>query len=199
MAINSRPLARNGNMRFYVYTAPSVEPITVSEVKTFARIDGSDEDTLIGTFITAARQACEQFLRRAILEQTIRCKFDFWPDYPIELPRPPVISITQVGTVDESGTVTVYDASSYYLITDDMVPRLAIRQTSNVPQNSDRDYAGYIIDYKAGYGSTAASVPEQIKTGLKLWTTDIYENRVVRETPPPEAWAVLNPYRVIKI
>jgi hypothetical protein len=80
-----------------------------------------------------------------------------------------------------------------------MVPRLAIRQTSNVPQNSDRDYAGYIIDYKAGYGSTAASVPEQIKTGLKLWTTDIYENRVVRETPPPEAWAVLNPYRVIKI
>lgn len=199
MAINSRPYLKNGNMRFYVYTAPTVEPITAAEVKTFARIDGSDEDTLIGYFITAARIACENFLRRAILEQTIRCKFDVWPDYPIELPRPPVISITQVGTVDESDTVTVYGASNYYLITDDQAPRLVVKQSSDVPENSDRDYAGFIIDYKAGYGSTAASVPESIKTGLKLWTTDIYENRVVRETPPPEAWAVLNPYRVIKI
>lgn len=199
MAIIPQSLSEDGNRTFSVITQPAVEPITYTEVKEFARIDGSDEDALITSFITAARQACELFLRRALIEQTIRIRMDYWPDDEIELPSPPVISITQVGTADESDVITVYSSSNYYLIRDDMRPRIALKQSVTAPTNTEREYGGFIIDYLAGYGSTATYVPEQIKTGLKLWATDIYENRVVRETPPPEAWAVLHPYRVIRI
>ena len=62
--IFNESLPSDGNRVFEVTTAPSVEPITVTELKTFARIDGSDEDTLLSGFIAGARQACEKYKQK---------------------------------------------------------------------------------------------------------------------------------------
>ena len=192
-------LPRDGNRVFEVTTAPTVEPVTVAELKTFARIDGSDEDTLLSGFIVAARQACEKYLGRALLQQTIDLKMDYWPGEVVELPLPPLLSITKVATLSEADVETEYSSSYYYTITEAIPGKLVIKQGVSLPTNTDRDYGGYLIRYTAGYGTAATDVPQSIRDAVKLWATDIYENRVVRSTPPPEARVQLDIYKVMDL
>ena len=201
--INSKSLPSDGNMVWSITTDPTVEPITVDELKLFGRIDGSDEDTLLSNFITAARIAAEEYLGRALLEQTITLKMDYWPEEnEVELPRPPLISITSISELDEDDTATTYSSNNYYIITESIPGKVIIKYGSTPPDaisNNSRQKGGIQIIYKAGYGSNATDVPQSIREGVKLWAMDIYENRVVREEPPPEARTFFDIYRVIYI
>ncbi len=184
-----------GNRFFEVTTEPSTEPITVTELKLWARIDGTDEDTLIEGIIKSARRLTEQWIHRSLISQTISLIMDKWLVKEIELPFSPVISITAVKTLDESGTITTYDSDNYYLINDSVPARLIIKIDSDIPENDDRDSGGFKIIYVAGYGA-AAAVPQTIKEALKMWTTDIYENRVIGGTPPKLVRDMLAPFIV---
>lgn len=179
-----------------VITGPSVEPITKEEVKIFARIDGSDEDDLIDDFITSVREATELYLGRALIQQDIRLVLDEWINKEIELPRSPLISVTSVETVDEDDVATTYASSNYYVITESISGKLVIKTGSSMPTNSDRSSGGFRINYKAGYGTAASSVPKAIRQAMVLWTTVVYETRELNPTPPPEAKALLGLYRV---
>ncbi|MBN9265961.1 MAG: phage gp6-like head-tail connector protein [Hyphomicrobium sp.] len=102
-------------------TGPSVEPVTLDELKAWAKIDSADEDALLTSLIAAARDAAEQYLRRALITQTVRLTLDLdgrGIDLPegvydlpvsaiygglptvVELPRPPVSSVTSVVTYE---------------------------------------------------------------------------------------------------
>ena len=197
--IEEKALSKDGNSIWKITTDPSIEPITVDELKLFARIDGNDEDTLLESFITAARLNCEGYLGRALIEQTITLMMDFWPGEVIKLPRPPLISITAVETLDEDNNATEYSSDNYYTVTEAIPGELIIKRGVTQPYNNARDYRGYQIRYKAGYGNSRSDIPSGIKEGLKLWATDVYENRVVRPEPPPEARQVLQLFRVIPI
>lgn len=197
--ITNRPLPKDGNGVWKVTTSPLVEPITTDEVKLFARIDGTEEDTLISSFITAARINCEKYLGRALISQTLTLKMDYWPGEVIKLPRPPLISITAVETLDEDDNVTTYNASNYYIIVEDIPGKLILKQSASPPFQSVRNFGGYQVRFVAGYGLLGSDVPSPIREGLKLWTTSIYENRVVMEKPPPEATSLLNMFRVLNI
>lgn len=197
--IESKPLSKSANRSWRVTTSPTIEPISLAELKLFARIDGTDEDSLLNSFIESARRACENYLGRTLIEQTITLKMDYWPDTQIELPRPPLISITAVETLDESDVATVYSSSNYYTIIQDDCSLLCIKQGVSVPENTARDYGGFQIRYKAGYGSTANSVPSAIREALKFWATSMYENRTVSDTPPADAEMMLYSYRVMRL
>ena len=54
----------------------------------------------------------------------------------------------------------------------------------DIPINTDRYYGGYRIDYKAGYGANASDVPDEIKTAIKIWATDLYESRADVKSVP---------------
>jgi uncharacterized phiE125 gp8 family phage protein len=194
--IESAPLPKKANRIFTLVTAPSIEPVTVTEMKDYARIDGSDEDTALGSFITAARQASELYTHRAFLEQTWRISYDWWEDMAIELPRPPLISITKVETVDEDGIATLYAASNYYAVTDATPGKIALRIGATPPTNYDRDVAGYRVTYLAGYGSLATYVPELLRLAVKQWAVVIYEERAMTPEPPPNIKVLLDLYKV---
>lgn len=194
--ISGENYSKNGNMEYSITTEPTIEPVTVEELKIFGRIDGTDEDVLLTEFIKSARIAAEQYLRRSLITRTIRASLDYWPQQAIELPMPPLISITQVATVDEDGTETVYSSDNYYTITDAVPGKISIKYGITPPYNYDRDFGGIVIDYTAGYGTERDDVPSPIKTGIMLWAMNIYENRVITEEPPPEAFATLNFFRV---
>lgn len=197
--IQRKQLPKDGNKFWQVTIEPVVEPITVGEFKEFARVDGTEEDNLLAGFIQAARINCEHYLGRALIEQTITLKMDFWPGNIIELPRPPLISITAVETLDESDTATIYSSDNYYINSTSIPGQLIIKENVTWPFNSDRDYSGYQIRYKAGYGTSISNVPKPIKESIKLWAANIYENRVVRAEPPPEVAPTLNLFRVIRL
>ena len=49
------------------------EPVTLAEIKTYLRIDGGEEDTLLAALIPIAREHCENYLNASL---------------PAELPTP---------------------------------------------------------------------------------------------------------------
>jgi len=190
---------KDQNLTWKVTTEPDTEPITVADVKLYARIDGSSEDMLIAGFITAVRQATEQFLGRALISQTLTASLDAWDTDLIELARAPLQSITEVRTVDEDDNATVYDSSQYYTRTNPEPGQLVLKFESTPPINTDRFHGGYEIEFVAGYGDSEEDVPEPIKLGIMMWVADVYENRVPISEPPAIVKTLMSPYIVINV
>ncbi len=192
--LTSETIDPKGN-RFYLVTEePSAEPVTVDELKDWARIDGSDEDTVIEGIIKTARQFTEKFLGRSLIKQKIEMVMDEWNCRDMELPYSPIISIDSVVTIDEDDAETTYSSDNYYLINSSEPGRVAIKDNTEVPTNTDRLSAGIKITYYAGYGTTATEVPQAIREAIKLWATEIYENRNPNPDPPDIVARILSPY-----
>jgi hypothetical protein len=199
-----------------VVTAPAIEPITLGEVKTWAKIDGTDEDALLTAAITAAREAAEQYLRRSLITQTLRLTLDLEGsglsdrlregvyDLPvsaiygglpnvIELPRGPTQAITSVVTYDLDDTSSTFATSDYSLNADGS--RLVLAYGASWPSNL-RAVAACAITYTAGYGDTASSVPQAIRTAILMHVQTMYDGRMICEMPPP-CEAQLRKYRIM--
>ncbi len=77
---------------YQVTVAPSVEPLTLSYVKSWLRIDFTDDDALITDLISDTRRGAENLLRRSLATQTIQevYEFDFVPSGalggPVDVP-----------------------------------------------------------------------------------------------------------------
>ena len=193
----AKNLPRDGNRVYEVETHPVIEPVTLTELKLFARIGYTSEDTLLEGFITAARMAAEEYTGRAFVSQTIKMLMDYWPQKVIDLPKPPLLSITKVATLDEDDTETEYDSDNYYAVTTSTPGRLVIKQGSTAPTNTARDNTGFLVRYKAGYGVNPDNVPAAIKEGIKVWAAIIQATRTIDpKNPPPEARVFLDLYKL---
>jgi len=201
-------------------TGPSVEPVTLTEAKTWARIDGTADDDSITQLIKAARATAEEYLRRAIITQTWRLTLDLpcsgldqllgegTYDLPVsalngdmsravELPKGPIQSITSVKTTDTANTQTTFAPSNYYL--DAPGERLVLTTGATWPSNL-RSIAAIEITFAAGYGATGDSVPHPIKTGMLIHIASLYEQRGNCEDAmslPPGTKRLYDQYRVM--
>lgn len=183
---------------FRVRTPPAIEPVTLQEAKDFAKVDGTAEDALIEGFITAARSAIEGILGRSLINQTIVLRLDEWARDVLPLPRPPLIAVTEVRTLDEDGTETVYASSNYYVIDGDRA-ELVLKGGVTPPENTVRARGGFEVEYVAGYGAYAEDVPQGIRNAILQWVAVMYETRVLDATKPPmEVMAYLSPFRRIR-
>lgn len=208
---------RKGRRTVSLVTAPSTEPVTLDEVKTLARIDGTDDDALLSQLIGAATRTAEEYLRRSLITQThkltidLSCHADNLPDgiydlpetalygglpRAIELPKGPVQSITSVKTYDTSNTESTFASASYSV--DTAGERLYLNLGYSWPTNL-RPYAAVVINYVTGYG-TATAVPQPIKTAIQMIVATLYENRGQCDDPngiPVTAKALLDQYRIM--
>ena len=82
-------------------TAPVRRPVTLQECKDNMRIDTDDEDALIENLISAAIEQVETITRRALINRTYDVRFDGF-SYKMELPRPPLASVTGVYYLDDT-------------------------------------------------------------------------------------------------
>lgn len=162
---------------FRVITAPEEEPVTVAEVKINSRIDHDNEDSLIEGFIATARAHCEDVNRRAFVTQTLEVTLDQWPhcDY-IQLPRPPLISITHVKYIDSLGAENIMSASDYFADVANEPGRLCLAYGADWPTATLRPYAAITIRYVAGFGE-ASDVPARYKQAIMAYVGAYYENR----------------------
>lgn len=183
-----------------IKTAPAIEPVTLQEVKSFIKLDGTAEDVYLEGIITSVRQAMEGYLGRALITQTLVLRLNTWPLDKITLPRPPLLSIVEVRTLDEDGTETVYDAAYYYAIIGER-SELIIRQGKALPTNTNRYQGGFEIEYTAGYGSSITDVPEAIRQAILQWIATVYETKVPDlSNPPANIRATLGlPYKRLRI
>ena len=131
-------------MALVLITPPPVEPVSLSELKEFLRIDAGDtsqDDTLTALGVTA-RSWGEVFTKRRFVQQTWRLYMDFFPGYidlkiagqkvsspfvsgsnavlvgiryAIMLPYPPVQSIVNFQYQDSNGNPVVMDPATDYV------------------------------------------------------------------------------------
>lgn len=80
----------------YLLTAPTLEPVTVSDAKFAARVDGSHWDVPIAGMIAAARQVAEHETGQRLMLQTWRHELEDWPAADDLLPelRPSAVAVS---------------------------------------------------------------------------------------------------------
>jgi len=164
-------------MKLTVSTPPAEEPITLTEAKLHLRVDDDADDALIAALITAARQRIEAATWRSLITQTLVLRLDEWPaGNCIELPRPPLVSVTSVQYTDEAGSTTTFASSNYLVSTAGDPGAIVLKSTSAWPTATPQAVDGVTVTYVAGYGE-AVDVPQIIKQAILMTVGHWYENR----------------------
>lgn len=163
-------------MGVVVTSGPPEEPISIAEAKAYARVDIDDDDELIAAMIVAARQWSESFANRIWIETAFQWTLDgFFNQFC--LPRCPVISVDQFDYVDQQGVTQTLAPSGYQVDTTDPL-EARIRPAYNQHWPVARAvYSAVTIDFTAGFGPDADSVPELVKQAIKVVVNDFYEHR----------------------
>ena len=114
-------------------TAPTVEVVSVGDLREYLRIDGSEEDYLIQTLRDAAvahLDGWKGILGRAIMSQTWREEFTAWGDLRLSLPDVSSATVTYQDENDawQSATGTLrHDDRGWYVETEEAVTTERIR------------------------------------------------------------------------
>lgn len=192
-------------MALVIATAPATEPVSTAEAKSQLRVDVSDDDTLIGTYVTAARQWVEHLLRRALITQTWDLFLDEWPaGGVITVPLPPLQSVSGIYYTADGSAEATWSSGNYLVDAKSEPGRVLLQRTASWPSDTLEDANGVRVRFVAGYGA-AAAVPQPIKQAILLLVGHYYENReavviggAIPKEVPLAAQALLSPYRVYR-
>jgi len=150
--------------------------VSLAQLKLHLKVDISDEDGLITAMAMAAQERAEQKTHRALLAQTWELTLDAFPN-AFELTRVPVISITSVQYIDTTGTLQVLSSSQYVLDNaNDFSVAYVVPAYGAIWPDTRQQVNAVKVRYVSGYDA-AASVPESIKSWIKLQVGAMYENR----------------------
>lgn len=175
-------------MALTLVTAPVGEPFTLTDAKDHLRITIDTEDSLINALIVSAREFAEGNTRRALITQTWDLTLDAFPD-AIEVPLPPLQSVTSVTYIDTAGTTQTLVANTDYTVDTKSEPgRIVPAYGKSWP--STRDIVNAVtVRFVAGYGN-ATAVPKSIKQAMLMHIEHMFDNRgtvnignVVNEIP----------------
>ncbi len=168
-------------MALTIVTEPTIEPVTLYEIKQHLRLDSdvtTDEDDVLSNFIIAARDTCEKFQNRAYIDQTWDLVLDDWPGRDIiTIPRPPLGSVTSITYYATGGTAATMTAGTYIIDKDSEPGRVSLGYGEVWPTTTLRPVKGIIVRFLAGYGSAASSVPTRVKQAIRLLVGHMYEHR----------------------
>lgn len=195
----------------------SEEPVSLWEAKLHLRVDFDEDDTLIASLITAARQAAETLTGRQFVTARWKMVLDSFPGpslmgvpagqsfslpgHAVLLPKCPVQSVIAINYLDMGGALQTMPASSYTVDAAcepaRITPVFGQIWPPTMPQIGS---VGVIFD--AGYGA-ASDVPAGIKSWIKLRVGSLYSHREEMATlsrgridPLPFVDGLLDGYRV---
>jgi hypothetical protein len=198
---------------------PAAEPVSLSDAKAFLRVSGNDEDTLITNLIKTARISVEQYINQKLITQTITAWGDMLPPFKnsqwwdgskdgklsellagvdyISLMTGPVQSVTHFKTYDTSNSPSTFNSGSYFVDTRSKYGRVVLNDGEVWPSTVLRPVNSVEIQFVAGYGAAASSVPAPIITAILQILVHLYDCRGSAMGIPPECAGILNPYRVL--
>lgn len=172
-------------MALVAITPPRAEPVSLVEAKAHLNVDISADDTLITGLIAAARAAAENIAGRAMVLQTWDLVLDGFPSgatCPIEIPLPPLRSVTSISYIDVDGVTQTWAAADYTVDTSGFKGRILPAYSEVWPTTRDvinsvtvRFVAGYATPFTANAGTdviTGIDHPYADGDKIRLATTD---------------------------
>ena len=216
-------------MRLNPILPPALEPVTIAEVQAFLRIDGADENVLLSSLITTARDWAERTSGRAFITQT----WEMILDSPDEKAFRNICRNLRYGMITNQDAVLIngFWYEDYRAIE---IPRPPLQQIVKievigydgvkieVPKTSymvdlggenpgrvtlgigsawpwQRGFSSFIITLKAGYGDAAADVPAIIKTAILQAVAHLYEHRDDADLDESAAAKTLRKFKVFRL
>jgi uncharacterized phiE125 gp8 family phage protein len=153
---------------------PTIEPVTLDEMKEHLHYSADDQDDRIESLIKAARGACEQETNRAIITQSWTLGLNSFPAV-ISVPLPPLQSVESIVYVDENGTSQTLDADQYQVDIDSEPGRIKPARNCDWPSVDDESFLPVKVTFVCGYAD-AANVPDELKHAVKLLVANWFDN-----------------------
>ena len=168
-------------MSLKVTVVPTELPVTLDEVKAHLRETKATEDAdIMSKLRTVVGQldGPEGLLNRALVSQTLELTVDRFWGRTLELPLPPMVSVTSIAYLDADGDSQTL-ATSEYRVLNTATPteqgRIELAFGSSWPSTRDVEQA-VTITYVAGYGARNA-VPEYIRHLILVMVKLLYDGR----------------------
>ena len=154
---------------YVLITPASIEPITLDEVKQRLRLVGnSDFDAELNRFIVVARELCENITGRELINKTDRGFLDSYCQFA-EFRKSKLQSISSVKYYKDDVLTTFTD---YYSTNEYDYSKLIFKSSFN----PDDRLQAIEIEFVAGYGATASSVPTTLKEGMLAMVDWLFNN-----------------------
>ena len=156
-------------------TDATVEPVTLDEAQQHLRVTDASDDEYISNLIKTARLHCERETNRSFITTTWRLSLDYFPGviYPR---KPPLISVSSITYYDTTGASQTL-SSTYYTVDANSEPgRITEAYGYQWPSTYSR-VGAVTVNYTAGYGAAASSVPLPIKQAMLLLIGHWFEMR----------------------
>lgn len=163
---------------------PAVEPIPLAEMKAYLRLDGAEEDDLVGTLVAAARVTIERQTRSCLIEQSWRYALGGWPgDRRVRLPLHPIRAVEAVRVSRDIGSPTVLASGLYRLEAGGDVACLVVDREAHEAAGA---WPRIEIDLTCGFGADAEAVPEPLRLAIRRLVAWWFEHRGdERQSGPP--------------
>jgi uncharacterized phiE125 gp8 family phage protein len=165
-------------MALKLITPPATFPVTLAEAKAHCNVNVNDFDGLLNRYIGSATNEAENWLGRALIDQTWELTLDTFPPNELRLPKPPLIEVVSVTYDEADGDPIVLPASAYTV--DDQSEPAWILPDGTWPAT----FAGVNavrIRFRAGYlnqaSPPAANVPDDIRHAVLLAIGDAFDHR----------------------
>lgn len=187
-------------------TATYTDNIADASLGAGAPTTNTTKDPYLGVLIAVARHQAEAYTRRALITQTWDLTLDRFPISSCEhivIPRPRLQSVTYVQYIDTAGATQTW-SSTKYDVDSKSEPSRILPAYGEVYPDARAVMNAVTIRFVAGYGS-APTVPENIKSAMKLIIGHLYEHRetvLVGAQPfemPLSAEYLLQPHRIFGI
>ena len=194
--------AKTMPIKLKVTSPPAEQPITLSDARADRRIvDGVHDDALL-RYIDQATDWAQQYTARTLITTTYQLALDYFPvaGKSIVLPRPPLQSVSSITYIDTAGASKNIDLTKVYI---DTFGRLgAITPIDDHWPSTDRRPNAVIVEFIAGYGDDASSIPSAIQAAITLLVGDLFSNREntqfggAQSQMPFGVENLLQPYRI---
>lgn len=160
----------------FSYDGSITEPVSLSDMKEYLRIDFDDDDTLITSMITTARMACEKYLGMVLVDTTVKAYYKNGGDL-IQL---------MYGPIKETDGMPVIISGAK---TDD-----------EITGNGNQVWLACTGDRTLTYDSGWSDVPEWARLAIMQQVAWNYEHRGDESIAPgriaPDTAVTLFPYRM---
>jgi uncharacterized phiE125 gp8 family phage protein len=165
-------------MRFVRTTDATVEPVTLQEILDHTLVENEADYPYLVGLAKKARLTVERRYSRQLVTATWKGYAENFPA-EIELRVLPVIAVSSITYVDPDGATQTLSASNYQtsVVGKDWPGRIMPAYGYTWPSVRGDTYDAVCVTFTAGYGQTAASVPEDVRHWILATVAHWYQFR----------------------